>query len=667
MSAEASSPARGWLHCGLATAAASGLLALADGWLQPGMPAPLLRWPVMAFSILGAWTLCTLVLLLALPLLGRVPPKPSTGMALGVFIGAAPWMHSFMQVGDSTLAIALAHSASMIVALLVYWKFRPGPSLRLAAGVASVPAAVLVFGVLLPHSLPDVRSGAALAAEHDLLARGERPVTPRDAPDLVLISVDTLRADALIPDPARPEVPSAPVPFVQSLREGRALWATYALSSSDQTLPGHVGMLGGLDAFAHGVRSNEESPDPAIRFLAQELRDAGYRTGATVTNALIGRIHGMDRGYDAFSEAPIALATFGLIMTPWLDHHTWLGRCMPERWTAQGFARLFFRGQWADNALPLGARTLASAQAQLAELQRGEGPFFQFVHFMDPHTDYAPPSEWRGRLSAGAGSGLPPEMVPDEQAILHGSHAQAIETALHGLDAEIARRAAEYCRLVYLEEVMYVDDCLRRYVAAVEASGRPTIFLLTADHGEMFGEHGLMEHANGLWQENLRVPFLLWGANVPPGELGWIPSLAEVAPTLLTLAGLSVPPAMSGVPVLVPASGVLPNGARAPSALQTRSAPERRISSAQSHEAGVQSAGFQWIGAWSEDGAHAAALRAFDLRADPCELVSLAPVPPALALAAEDELKRDTWPQRVRISLSDALSTMLKKMGYAGQ
>jgi arylsulfatase A-like enzyme len=666
MSAVALSPMRGWLHCGLAAAASSGWLALADGWWQPGAAAPLLRWPVMAFAVLGAWLLCALTLVLALLVLRRSALSAGAGLALGVFAGFAPWLHAWLPAEDGFLSVAVAHSAATAAALLTYWLARRGPSLRLCALLTAVPAATLALGVLLPHALPALRSGAAHHDEQNFTARGERPAAPSGAPDLVLISVDTLRADALFPDPARPGVPSAPAPFVESLRATRALWAPHALSSSDQTLPGHVGMLAGLDAFAHGVRDNTESPDPELRFLAQELRDAGYRTAATITNALIGRIHGMDRGYDDFSEEPIALATFGLIMTPWLDHHTWLGRCMPERWTAQLFARLFFRPQWAENARPLGARTLADAEAQLAVLQGAPEPFFHFVHFMDPHTDYAPPSEWRGRLSAGAGADLPPAMVPDEGAVLNGDHVGAIEEGLRGADAATARRAAEYCRLVYLEEVMYVDDCLRRYVAAVEASGRPTVILLTADHGEMFGEHGLMEHANGLWEENLRVPFLLWGANVPPGELGWIPTLADVAPTLLTLAGLRVPPAMNGAPVLLPADGVLPNGARAPAALAPAPAPALPPTAAQTREVAVRAGALKWVGAWDEEGGDPAPLRAFDLAADPFERAPLASPPPALTAAAAAELPRDTWPTRVRVAVSDALAAMLHGLGYAG-
>lgn len=665
MGPEKWSAARGWLHCGLAAGASAGWLALADGWLQPGMEGALLRWPVMAFSVLGGWTLCALALLAVfLPILRSRPPAASTGLALGVFVGAAPWLHAYMPRSERMIEVALAHSSSLLVALLVAWKVRPGPGPRTAALLCIPPGMVMLLGVALPHELPALRSGAALADDALAAERGERPAAPRGAPDLVLISVDTLRADAWIPDPARPGVPRAPAPFVAGLREGRALWAPWALSSSDQTLPGHVGMLAGMDAFAHGVRDNTETPAPEIRFLAQELRAAGYATAATITNALIGRIHGMDRGYEDFREDPIELATFGLLLTPWLDRHTWLGRCLPERWTAQGFARLFFRRQWAQNARPLGERTLESALGQLAELQAGEAPFFHFVHFMDPHADYAPPPGWRGRLSAGQGAGLPAAMVPGESAPLNGDHLDAIERGLAGADPDTARRAAEFCRLVYLEEAAYVDDCVRRYAEAAARSGRPTVFLLTADHGEMLGEHGLMEHANGLWEENLRVPFLLWGANVPPGELGWIPGLEDIAPTLLTLAGLRAPPEMGGAPVLLPADGSAPNGSRAPSALIAAPAPARAPVAAETREVSVREGALKWTGAWGEAGAAPALLRAVDLAADPFEREPLAQPPPSLLEALARELPRDTWPARARADVGAAMRAVLAGLGY---
>lgn len=649
------SAARGWLHTLLAALAASGWLALLDGWFQPGGVSAMLRLPVMAFSVLGAWTLVALVLGICALFLRARPLRPVTGLAFGVFVGAAPWLHAVLHFGPGSAAVALAHSSSMLLALLVFWKARPGPPLRGAAGLAAVPAAVLLWGLAAPFHLPALRSAEAREDARRLAGFGDRAAPPAGAPDLVLISVDTLRADALYADPARADVPAAVAPFAAGLRAG-ALWSPYALSSSDQTLPGHVGMLSGLDAMAHGVRHNLESPAPELRFLAQDLRDAGYRTAATITNGLIGPITGMDRGYDLHSEEPIALASFGMLLAPWLNDHTWIGRCTTRQTCSMLFGRLFFRSEWSRRAEPLGARTLRAATAQLAELQAGTQPFFHFVHFMDPHAEYFPPPEYRSPAEAQA-------------APIQSSDLERIEAGLAAADPEAQARAradADRCHRVYLEEVAYVDACLARYVEAVRRGGRPTIFLLTADHGEMFGEHGLMEHANGLWEENLRVPFLLWGAGIPAGELGWVPHLQDVAPTLLTAAGLRPSPEMTGASVVAAADGVAPNGSRAPAALVAAAAPAREHTGAQQEQISVRSGALKWIGRWSGDGSAAVPWRAFDLARDPREQQSL---PEAAGLTPEmaRALARDSWPRRLHAALDAAQEAVLRRLGYLAE
>jgi arylsulfatase A-like enzyme len=182
----------------------------------------------------------------------------------------------------------------------------------------------------------------------------------------------------------------------------------------------------------------------------------------------------------------------------------------------------------------------------------------------------------------------------------------------------------------------------------------------------MFGEHGLMEHANGLWEENLRVPFLLFGANLPAGELPWVPQLDDVAPTLLTLAGLPVPPDMTGAPLLLPADGVRPNGSRAPAELRVAPAPQRAHAGAQEREVTVRAGGWKWTGAWDAAGGSPAPLRAADLAQDPFERTALAEWPEALRAAVTLALARDTWARRERPAAGSLQRGLAGQLGYAG-
>ena len=155
------SAARGWLHTLLAGLATSGWLALFDGWFQPSGVSPMLRLPVMAFSVLGAWALVGSVLAVTALFLRAKPLKPTTGMALGVFVGVAPWLHAYLHFGPGPVAVALAHSSSLLLALLVLWIGRPGFSFRWSAGLVLIPAGVLLIAWLMPGHLPSLRSADA--------------------------------------------------------------------------------------------------------------------------------------------------------------------------------------------------------------------------------------------------------------------------------------------------------------------------------------------------------------------------------------------------------------------------------------------------------------------------------------------------------------------------
>ncbi len=622
---------------------AAGLLALADGWLQPGNPVPMLRFAMAAWSVLGAWALGLVVVLLTWPLVRERAPLASTGLAVGAFLGGVPFLYEPLPIADATSRVAVAHTLGTVLAFLLFRSrlLRPGPPRRLALALPVPAAAVVVAALLVPHPIP---SGHLPPDPSDA-------VPPSDAPNVVLVSVDTLRADALFEDPTRPGVPRAEVPFLDGLRE-RALWARFALSSSDQTLPGHLGMLSGRDAMGHGLRSNAGLPDPAIPLLAERFHAAGFATAGVISNGLVGAVTGMDRGFDLFSEEPIELARLGLLLQPWLERHTWLGRCLPRTVNAELFGRLFLRRAWARRAQPVGGRVLEVALRQRRELP-ADRPSFHFVHFMDPHTDYDPPEPWRGRWSDALLGDLDPRYVPDPRAPIGSDVLDRIEEGLAAGDPA-AEAAARWCHLLYLEEVAYVDDQLRRLVEAVEAEGRPTVFLVTGDHGEHFGEHGLMEHANSLFEENLRVPFLLWGPGVAAGEAPRPPHLADVVPTLLELAGLPAPDDVDGVSW---AHGAPP--------------PRAHVAADARHVA-VRFGGLKWFGAWAgETDDDVVPVQVVDLAADPFEErprrdAALDALPEDLRAAVVAALARDTHAERSTAAAGAEQQAFLRALGYAG-
>jgi len=162
--------------------------------------------------------------------------------------------------------------------------------------------------------------------------------------------------------------------------------------------------------------------------------------------------------------------------------------------------------------------TFAQAERWLRENRRF--PFFLFVHTYKVHFPYNPPEGYRTLFE---NDGLPGQ--PERP--------------------NLRRWFTDYDR-----EIRFVDDELKRLFAAIPADGRTgsTIVVILSDHGEEFGEHGGWQHGSTVFEELLRVPLIFWA----PGRIAagrrhaTQVSLIDVAPTLLELAGIPLPPTMQG-------------------------------------------------------------------------------------------------------------------------
>jgi arylsulfatase A-like enzyme len=150
----------------------------------------------------------------------------------------------------------------------------------------------------------------------------------------------------------------------------------------------------------------------------------------------------------------------------------------------------------------------------LSRIERSQ-PFFAWVHFNDPHAPYSPPPAWAGRL--------------DDR---------------------------------YDEEIAFADEQLGRLLDFLDEAGRGQhlLTLVTADHGEALGEHGEPDHGVFIYQATMHVPLVISGEGVARSRGERIArrvSTADIAPTLLALAGLSAGelPDAGGAPLLEPGGG----------------------------------------------------------------------------------------------------------------
>lgn len=515
----------------------AGLVAIVDGvlslWLPEGESMPREN---ITIAAVGALSLAGLAWLLALVAglftRGRLLSRPGAGFWIGVAIGLPPltatllvefqWVLSLGGWGTLLFWAAVA-VPSIVLSILALPLGRLGcPSWKLALPV--VGALVILIGIspFMPISL---------AQDDPVYYSGITDDRPQaTGPDVILVSVDTLRADAIVGED------SAPVPNLDRMRS-EGLWASYGLSGSNQTLPGHVAMLTGRDAMEHGVRSNLNIPSGELVLLSERFQERGWATAGIVTNSLVGGYLGFDRGYDCYDDRLVRWKTKADLIINLIDRHTWIGWFMGP-YQLRKFMHISIMAQLRKRKrVPLGKLVMERVAPQIDLLTAEDRPYFYFIHFMDPHAPYGPPQHLKGTLSKEGKENLASEYLPPGDDFIDGGYILKVEHEL-AQGTENAKSAAEYYQQVYLEEVAFIDECMGGILEKVEESGRPTIILFTADHGEHFGEHNLMEHANSLYEENIRVPFVLWGSGVPKGEMENIPHLADVAPTLLELCGL---------------------------------------------------------------------------------------------------------------------------------
>ena len=327
------------------------------------------------------------------------------------------------------------------------------------------------------------------------------PAGSPSRPHLVLIDIDTLRADALgssqtseTQQPAETQQPSN-TPHLDRWAEQHALVFDDMLSVASWTLPATATLLTGLAVHQHGVDHRSRVLAPEALPLAQRLSLAGYETKAITEGGYVGPSFGFDGGFDTYQTVPQRTLD-------WDGALSWVSERQSER------------------------------------------PFFLFlqsymVHAPYPHDErLEDPSRPYAGAFAGQGVGYAELIHPFERG----------ELTLSADDEAYVRR-------MYRAGVTHMDEVVGRFIESLEETlaGEPFVLVLTSDHGEAFFEHGLIDHHKSLYDEVLAVPFLL---RLPEGSVGRRSepaSLVDLVPTILDALGLPAPTGLPGRSLLQPA------------------------------------------------------------------------------------------------------------------
>lgn len=398
------------------------------------------------------------------------------------------------QMPPMPILVALLGGAALLVVLLLtvgrrFFGSNAGTLARPlpAAGLlALVMAAGAIFGP------------SAAAPERE--ARGSVPMHLENQPNVVLLIVDTLRADYLgaYGDPRNLS------PNIDAVAADGAVYDAFGQSS--WTKPSVATILTSLYASSHGAMS-KPSVLPDVTTLADALQEYGYSTAGFVSNINLAPSFNFQQGFDEYTYlAPdylfgAAESSSKLVIYSILRVVNF--KLFKDRWV----------GQYYQDS-----RTVNDLALPWLERHRDDR-FFLLMHYMDPHDPYFT-HPYDGRGIARVENQNPP--------------------------AELAAEMKE----LYAGEIRYMDESFGALVDDLRRLGlyENTMIVITADHGEEFQEHGGWWHGTTLYNEQIAVPLVIKypeGFEVPARPEG-VARLLDISPTILAATGASVPEPWQG-------------------------------------------------------------------------------------------------------------------------
>jgi arylsulfatase A-like enzyme len=565
------------LAWGLLFALLDGLPILLEGPVQPYLPQRLwVLWYLLAFyAILWAVVLLLIGTLarFALKLFGRQPDPQRLVAGCSAFSGAvlfflyawhrlqlidspaqprdflgpaSSWQIQLLQipetisVGERLFALGLLVPLSLGVGLALGW-FSYGGACWLRERRLARRGIVLrlVLGALLTLLLPLLGRLLYQGVLRDLGA-SQGPIggpSSPDYPSIVLISIDTLRADALGIYGAE----AAISPHVDALGRQGVVFEK-AISQAPWTYPSFLSMHTSLYPSALGFDPLDAvgySLDSARNTLAEGLQQAGYRTQAYVTNDWLSVSTGLNQGFHGYG-APRRHLSFD---PEYLQQHQSLLYVL-HRWVP-GLYRVFERGHHflVDPRLPyFNGGEYVNGYVRGFLRKHHEERFFLWVHYMEPHATYNPSQAFYP---------LAEQITPARERWLRKANEQnRFGWILPLLDP--ANLAA--LESLYAGEVADVDALVGEVVAELERWDllERTVIVVMADHGEEFDNHGSLGHGRTLYEELVHVPLIITGpaVTVPGRRISSPVENIDLMPTLLEIARAAVPPEVQGQSLL---------------------------------------------------------------------------------------------------------------------
>ena len=323
-----------------------------------------------------------------------------------------------------------------------------------------------------------------------------------DRPNVVLISIDTLRPDHLgCYGYARPTSPN-----IDAIAAEGALFEQH-ISSAPWTLPAHAAMFTSVPDSVHGVvdavkfRLSEE-----FETLPESFQSAGYSTAGFFAGPYLHPAFGLGQGFDRYVDC-VETVPDGQVDAD----NEWSMRDPVLRASHHGVTNDKVYAEW---------------QRFFGEASEGSEPFFAFVHLWDVHFDFTPPAPYDTLFDPDYDEGR----IPGETSSMTPA-----------INAAIPARDKEHIIALYDGEIAWTDEIVGRIRHDLGAAGllEDTIFVITSDHGTELFDHGGKGHRTTLYDEQIHIPLIVhYPGVVQAARFGGQTRMIDLGPTLRDLAGL---------------------------------------------------------------------------------------------------------------------------------
>lgn len=483
-------------------------------------------------------------------------------------------------------------------------------------------------------------AGALRPAAKALMAAsllGCGPTAPSTAeifPDVVIVLVDTLRADFT----SLTDSPAEFTPFLAELAADSVVFEN-ASSPGPWTLPSVASIVSGQHLAAHGVFDDKRMLPTSMPTLAERLRAAGFATRSAYHNPFAGPMCALDRGYEVSRH--IRIQAGGDFVREFIAD-------------VPGNQALYL---YIHNSEPHGPEELA---ANLDPALGGEQ--LAFVEWYTQAVKEYRDLTRRGYQAKNRAAGI--DFDAEQQRLLD----------------ELSQRQAEADR-IYARSVADSDARIATIVAELKERGRwdQTVFVVIADHGEELGEHGGWLHDQSLYQELVHVPFLI---RFPGDKFGGTrveeaASLVDLVPTVLGALGVAADqgdlPGVGWHEHL--SAGTLATLDEEPRVVSSRINSRKRFAPWEQLRGDRNIAVRQgmWKGIWNVD---RDTFELYDLESDPGELDNLAQKRPRWRHIMKELAQREWAAMEARRehnqgggfeSLDEASHESLIQLGYLGE